>query len=80
MFGKTHYDSLIARAVSAAGGAIEVHLDTADGPLLGKIKVAAGSEWNVLKAKLMNVPSGLHNLVVTQTETGSVDVDWISFE
>jgi hypothetical protein len=80
VFKNRHLHSLIARCVSSAGGTLEVHLDTMEGLLLGRLEIKKGSEWKTIRSKLANLPAGLHDLVVTQTGNANVDVDWISFE
>jgi hypothetical protein len=72
--------NLIARGVSTKGGVLEVRLDDASGPLLGKISFDKGSDFQVARAKLETAPSGVHDLFVTPSESSVIDVDWISFE
>jgi len=79
-FGQGALKAVAARAVSATGGGIEIHLDKADGPVLGRIEIQPGAEWKIPQAKATNIPSGLHDLVITQTGKNSVDLDWIAFE
>lgn len=79
-FGNGALKSVNARAVSATGGTAEIHLDKADGPLLAKVKIRKGSEWKVIHSKLVNVPAGVHDLIVTQNKNNNVELDWISFE
>ena len=79
-FGKGGLKFVNARVVSQKGGAFEIRLDKADGPVLARVKIGKGSEWAVVKTKLVRVPTGLHNLFVTQRGTSNFDVDWISFE
>jgi hypothetical protein len=79
-FGQGDLKAVNARAVSSTGGAIEVHLDKADGPVVAKVEIGKGSEWKVAQAKLASVPNGLHNLVVTHKGDGEVELDWLSFE
>jgi len=79
-FGTSQLKSVNARVVSSGGGAFEIRLDKVNGPILARVKVGKGSEWAVVKTKLARVPTGLHNLFVTQRGAGKFDVDWISFE
>ena len=79
-FGKKDLKSVNVRALSSAGGSVEIHLDTVNGPLLAKVAIGKGSEWQSFKSKLDSVPDGVHDLVVTQNEDKGVDLDWISFE
>ena len=79
-FGHDNLKSVSARAASSTGGSVEIHLDKVDGPLLAKLEVGKGPEWNVVKSKLDSVPAGVHDLVVTHGEDNQVELDWISFE
>ena len=78
-FGSGGQKSIAVRAKSAVKGALEIHLDSQDGPLLGRVKVGKGSDWLVASARAKKVPSGVHDLVVTQAGAEPVEVDWVSF-
>jgi hypothetical protein len=78
-FGK-NLKSVNVRATSTTGGSVEIHLDAVDGPLLAKVAIGKSSDWQTIKAKLDTIPSGVHDLVVTQHDNKGVDLDWISFE
>ena len=78
-FGSGGQKSIAVRAKSDAKGALEIHLDSQDGPLLGRVKVGKGSDWQVASARAKKVPSGVHDLVVTQAGAEPVEVDWVSF-
>lgn len=79
-FGKGGLKSVNARAVSSTGGAVEIHLDKADGPLVAKVEIGKEPDWKVVNAKLASAPTGQHDLVVTHHEDNQVELDWISFE
>ena len=79
-FGKSGLKSVNVRSQSAAGGVVEIRADKLDGPVLARIEIGKGTEWNVVNAKVTGAPSGVHDLVVTHDEDDNVDVDWISFE
>ena len=79
-FGKNKLKSVNVRSVSAAGGTVKIHVDKPDGPVLAKVKVGETSDWDVASSKLARVPTGVHDLVITQNKSDKVDIDWISFE
>ena len=79
-FGNGDLKSVNVKSVSSTGGIIEIHLDKADGPLLAKVEIGKGADWNVVNSKLANVPSGVHDLIVTLNDKNNVEIDWISFE
>ncbi len=62
--------ALKVRVASAgAGGAIEVHQDSVDGPLLGKIDVAVNGQWEVFREEKIPLQpaQGRHDLVLKFT-------------
>jgi len=68
------------RSVSATGGRVEIRLDKVKGPVLAEVEIGEGSEWKVTHAKLVSVPSGVCDLIVTPNEKTHAELDWISFE
>jgi hypothetical protein len=79
-FGKEGLKAVNVRTRSSTGGTIEIRLDKVDGPVIAKIEIRKGGEWNVVNTKLATAPSGPHDLVVSLPEKNSVEVDWVSFE
>lgn len=78
-FGTGGLTEVSLRAVSVAGGTVEVQLDAGDGPLLARVEIGASAEWQVVRVPLANLPTGVHPLVVTRTAGSLVDLDWVSF-
>jgi beta-xylosidase len=72
--------SINVRSLSSTGGTIEIHLDKPDGALLAKVKIKKTSDWKIVRSKLSVVPTGIHDLVISQNKNNNVDLDWISFE
>ena len=79
-FGNKNFKLVNVKAASATGGSIDIRLDKVDGFLLAQVEVGKATDWDVINSKLVNVPSGVHNLFVTLNEGGDVELDWISFE
>ncbi|MGD8781046.1 MAG: carbohydrate-binding protein [Ignavibacteria bacterium] len=67
-------------ATSRNGASISIRLNKVDGPLLAQIGVGKTPEWNVLSSKLVEIPSGIHNLVVVLNDESDVEINWVSFE
>ncbi len=78
-FGRGGQKSIDVRAQSASGGAVEIRLDRADGPLLARVEIGQGSEWNTVTAGTKKIPAGVHDLFVTQAAVAALAVDWVSF-
>jgi hypothetical protein len=79
-FGNSDLKSVNVRSVSSTGGTIDIRLDKPDGPLHAKVEIGKGADWNVVNSKLANVPSGVHDLIVTLNDNNNVEIDWICFE
>jgi hypothetical protein len=79
-FGNKILKSVNVNSFSSKEGLLEIHLDKVDGPLLAKVKIQKKSGWNVINSKLVDIPSGIHNLVVVLKGKNKLDLDWISFE
>ena len=71
-----------ARVSGIAGGSIEVHLDSCNGPAAGTCTVAASSAWNTVSCPVTGV-SGKHTLYLKYkgTATGNLfDLNWWMFD
>jgi arabinoxylan arabinofuranohydrolase len=79
-FGTKKLKSVNVRSSSPTGGMVEIHVDTANGPLLAKIKIDKTLDWKVVRSKVSKVPAGVHDLVITQKKSNPVELDWLSFE
>ena len=65
--------------MASGDSTLEIRLDKPDGPLLGRVKVSATSDWKIAKVRAKRVRRGVHDLLVTQVGAKPVEVDWISF-
>jgi hypothetical protein len=79
-FGSTKFKSITVRALSHAGGALQVRLNKVDGPIIARVEIPAGNEWNTIRAHLSRLETGVHNLVVSLIGSKPVEVDWVSFK
>jgi hypothetical protein len=78
-FGRGGRKSINLRAMASGAGALEIHLDQPDGPLLGQVRVGPGTDWKMARAGSKKIPAGVHDLFVAQAGAGPVAVDWITF-
>lgn len=76
-FGRGGRKSLHVRARAPAKGALEVRVDSPDGPVIGRATVSG--DWNDVKGSAKKVPAGVHDLFVVQPGGEAVEVDWLSF-
>lgn len=78
-FGAGSQKSIEVRARAAGAGTLEIHLDDANGPVIGRVHLDAGNDWNIVRVAAKNIPAGVHDLVVQQTTGAHTDVDWLRF-
>jgi hypothetical protein len=78
-FGRGGQKSIEVRALAAAGGTVEIRLDKADAPVLGRVEVNEGTDWKTVSVALSGKPRGVHDLIVTQATSAPLEVDWVSF-
>jgi hypothetical protein len=78
-FGRGSLKSIDLRARAPAGSTLEVRLDKQDGPVIGRIEVGKGTDWETASVAAKNIPRGVHDLFVTQAGGEAVEVDWVSF-
>jgi hypothetical protein len=78
-FGRGGQKKIEVRAKANGEGALEIRLDSQDGPVVGRIKVDGPTDWKIAKASAKKAPAGVHDLFVTQTAADAVEVDWVKF-
>ena len=61
-------------ALTPAGGCIELHLDSPDGPLAGTLRCKPGHGWKQQSARLSGA-KGVHDLYFVFTE-GGFEWEW----
>jgi len=77
-FGKGGQKSVELRAKTSGSGVFEIRLDKPDGPVLGRVQVSQSSGWMSADGTLGNIPSGMHDLIVTQASGTAAEVDWVT--
>jgi len=78
-FGKRAGKRIEVRVKASGGGALEIRLDKPDGPVVSRVSVTKGDDWQVVRAAAKKIPAGVHDLFVTRAGAEPVEVDWISF-
>jgi Glycosyl hydrolases family 43/Carbohydrate binding module (family 6) len=78
-FGRGAQKTIEVRAKSRGGGALEIRLDRQDGPVIGRVKVSRGTEWQTASVAAKSPRAGVHDLIVMQVGAEPVEVDWVSF-
>jgi hypothetical protein len=79
-FGKNPLKTVKVRACSATGGAVEIRMDKIDGPVIAGVDVGIQPEWRIIQSKMLETPSGMHDLYVIQKQSKPIELDWLQFE
>ena len=79
-FGKAKYKKVLVNALSESGGMLEIRLDNTAGPVIARVKVPAGNNWNTVSAPVKLKKPGTRNLVIMLSGSSSVEADWVSFK
>jgi hypothetical protein len=48
--------------------------------VIAQAGIPQNGDWNLVKAKLMDIPSGLQDILLVSKDSKPVAVDWVSFE
>lgn len=78
-FGHKRWRKAELRVRSTTGGDITIHLNTAGGPVIARIRVPVSDGWTNISSALSSVPSGVRNLVISLDSDAKIEVDWIKF-
>ena len=78
-FGSKKIKAVRVKALSQAGGTLQIRLDKADGILFAEVKVPKGTGWKTVDAGLLKFQKGIHNLFVVLKDNNPVEIDWIQF-
>jgi hypothetical protein len=79
-FGSRPLKTIIARIKSGGSTALEIRLDSEDGPLLAVIRQRASLPWKEVRTGVKNLPKGVHNIFLVCKGQQETEVDWIKFE
>lgn len=79
-FGSKKLKAVNARVLSATGGTLQIRLNNTDGRIISEVHISKDSQWKTISAAISNVQPGVQNLIISLTDNGSIQLDWISFE
>jgi hypothetical protein len=79
-FGTKKLRSVMVRALSQAGGTLQIRVQGINGPVLAEIPVTGGNEWQSVKVPLLSFKPGMQNLFVISKENDRIEIDWTGFK
>lgn len=78
-FGKKRLHYVAVRVMSPEGGALQIRINSLNGPVLAIVKIPVGNDWQVIKIPLLQFEPGVQNLFV-ESLGNKVETDWLTFE
>lgn len=79
-FGLQNLKNVTVRALSAAGGTLEVRSGGLDGNVIAEIKIPKSGKWETVNTPVLYAPQGIQHLFVSLKGREAVEVDWISIK
>lgn len=80
-FGSKAPKKVTARVASAAGGVLQVRLNSADAPVIAEIKVPKGNgAWTEVETSVSKSPTGINDLFISLKGKEKVEIDRICFK
>ena len=79
-FGNHKLKKIRVRVLSETGGTLLVRQDNPDGKVIAETDIPEGPGWITVEARVAKLQKGMHDLVVSLKDQGSVSADWISFK
>jgi len=76
-FGKKQLKTVSIKAMSQAGGVLQIRTGDVNGALLAEVKIPASKEWKVFTAEIQKHTGGIQNLFILSKQEGLVAADWI---
>ncbi len=68
------------RTLSKTGGTLQITVDQPDGPEVAEVSIPRDSDWTTVRASVLGIHTGVHNLIVRLKEKSNVEIEWLSFE
>jgi len=79
-FGKRPLKNVLVRGLSKAGGSLQIHSNSIDGPIVAEIKIPKDNYWKMTNTRVKKLQPGVHNLIVVSKDNNRTEVDWIKFQ
>lgn len=79
-FGKKKLKTVSVKALSVAGGTLQIRTNGINGPVIAEVKIPQSSEWKISKASVLKFEPGVKNIFIVMKDGKQVEADWIRFE
>jgi hypothetical protein len=77
--GKKNLKAVTIRALSKAGGTLQIRLNNAQGPVIAQVKIPESNEMKDIRTALSTFKPGIHHLIISSRDN-AMEVDWIRFD
>ncbi len=78
-FGRGKQKAVQIRIKASGASELEIRMNNENGPVIARVKIDPSTDWSLVKARVKHAAAGVHDLFVTRTGPGPVEVDWLSF-
>jgi len=79
-FGSNEFKSVTVKALSHKGGVLQLRLNNSEGPVIARVEIPVGYEWDIVTASLSALKPGVQNIAVLLKTKRPIEVDWIRFK
>jgi hypothetical protein len=79
-FGKKSVKNVLIRVLSKAGGSLQIHSNSIDGPIVAEIKIPKDNYWKMINTRVKRLQPGVHNLFVVSKDNNRTEIDWMKFQ
>lgn len=79
-FGKAQQKKIKAKVSSSTGATMQLQLDRHDNPAAAEVKIPQNDNWTIITAPVKNLSAGIHNIYLSISGDGHLEIDWICFE
>lgn len=79
-FGRGRSKQITVRAKSERGGALQIRVNAADGPIVADVSIPSGEAVTNVTVPVLARQRGIRNLYVVSKHDGPVEVEWLQFQ
>ncbi|NMA72749.1 MAG: family 43 glycosylhydrolase [Bacteroidales bacterium] len=79
-FGDAKQKKIKARVLSPTGAMAQLRLNGQNSPVVAEMSIPQNSNWMEVTTPVENLSSGIHNIYLSLSGDGYVEIDWIRFE
>ena len=79
-FGQNNWKFIKLRAKATNGSKLEIHIGNPGAFVSTKVSIPKNANWQIVSAKIKDVPEGIQNIGIILRASGITEIDWMMFE